>query len=373
MRLNRIIQKINNKFKTLYKYIENYIFRYKIYKIQNKNIKENYKREEEKLIVFLVPGIIEINGGIMSICSIAKITEKLEKLHTSKVMIVNLPKGYERYEYTQFETPFKVYRFKQIFSYFKNLKQIELHIPEYVCNKFYKLLDKEEINRLSSLEKIKINILNQNIKLMPSYEEIKDLMKITSNLTMTIAHKKYCTKELRNQYKMPVHMLSADYLAEYKIKNYKLKKDIIIYSPDAHPLKIKIINKIKKELSSFKLVEIKNMKYKEYLKIISEAKYAITFGEGLDGYFLEPIRCGGISFATYNKDFFSDIYIEIPTLYESYEEMFAKIVDDICTIEKTKNYDELSKKLCEIQNKEYSREEYIENIELYYKEQYTYE
>jgi len=66
---------------------------------------------------------------------------------------------------------------------------------------------------------------------------------------------------------------------------------------------------------------IKNLSYKEYKRTIGRAKWAVTFGEGLDGYFVETIFSGGISFAVYNDHFFPDEFKQLPTVFESYQEM----------------------------------------------------
>src|ERR1019366_9350022 len=71
------------------------------------------------------------------------------------------------------------------------------------------------------------------------------------------------------------------------------------------------------------------MRFQDYLVLEKEAKWALTFGEGLDGYFGGVFIRGGIGFAVYNEDFFTPDYKELRTVYPSYEVMITRLVDDI--------------------------------------------
>ena len=70
-----------------------------------------------------------------------------------------------------------------------------LHIPEYYADDFYNDLTEKDIEFLKSIKKLHINIMNQNIELMPEPEKLKDLYKLTNNITQTIAHDRYATQE----------------------------------------------------------------------------------------------------------------------------------------------------------------------------------
>lgn len=68
------------------------------------------------------------------------------------------------------------------------------------------------------------------------------------------------------------------------------------------------------------------MAYKEN---IQSAMFTITFGEGLDGYFVESIFSGGIGVAVYNDRFFTKALQTLPFVYESYEELKERLGSDI--------------------------------------------
>ncbi|NME35787.1 MULTISPECIES: hypothetical protein [Fusobacterium] len=341
--------------------------------MQNLNFDKFYPKDIKKLIVLIVPGNIKINGGVMSICAIAKISKEILEKEGYHVIIVTIPQDKIFYEYTEFDTEFKIFRFEQILK-LEKIDEIMIHVPECYVEKFLETISEEQKAFLLKINNRQINILNQNIELMPGVEYTEKLKNIYGNVTMTTAHKQYCTEELMNKYKMSVHMLSADYLANYVYRDFEEKENIIIYSPDnVRFYKRKIINKLRKELKDFKIIEIRNMRYKDYLDLTSRAKFAITFGEGLDGYFLENIVCGGVAFAVYNEKFFSQKYEKIETLYSSYKEMEKNIILDIENyINDISRYRFISDKLKKVRDSDYSFEEYKENIKKFYLKEYTF-
>ncbi len=80
-----------------------------------------------------------------------------------------------------------IYRFSQIVDNAKNLDEMILHIPDYYADDFYKELKKKDIKFLKSIKNLHINIMNQNIELMPEPEQLKDLY-IHLLLKMTLHH-----------------------------------------------------------------------------------------------------------------------------------------------------------------------------------------
>lgn len=59
--------------------------------------------------------------------------------------------------------------------------------------------------------------MNQNIELMPEPEKLKDLYKLTNNITQTIAHDRYATQEVCDKWQIPTHLFSVNIdLTKYK-------------------------------------------------------------------------------------------------------------------------------------------------------------
>ncbi len=341
-------------------------------KMQDQTIMKEYARDLENLIVFLVPENDTIGGGVMSISSIASVTAKMKEIHHSEVMICTVPNEKTFFQYTKFTSPFHIYRFSQLKDYFINLKTITIHIPEIYVYPFLYFLTPEEELWMKSRENLTINILNQNADFLPRPRIVEYLKSMSTKVTMTCAHRSYCVRQLRTSYDISVHWLSTSNFVKYQYKKYQQKKNILLYSPDDNPLKEKILNEIRDNFPTLELLEIRNMSYKDYLKNISNAKYMITFGEGLDGYFSESARSGTLSFAVYNPTFFNERYDGCSNIYESYNAMYENIVKDLKKYDEESLYDKTVKRIIKIDTEEYDDDVYVENIKKYYQGQYTY-
>ena len=70
---------------------------------------------------------------------------------------------------------------------------------------------------------------------MPKVEKLKNLYKLTDNITQTVAHDRYATQEICNKYKIPTHLFSALWdMSAYKKRDFSQKEKIIVLSPDAN-------------------------------------------------------------------------------------------------------------------------------------------
>ncbi|AKB46568.1 hypothetical protein MSKOL_0791 [Methanosarcina sp. Kolksee] len=355
------VKKIRNPFKI-----------FKIKKYQDKLLSKNYSTNTKKLIIFLTPGYDIINGGIHSISSIYEETIKLKHIHGAEVIMCTIPGDPLLLKYTKFDNQNYIYRFSQILPYFKNLQNLIIHIPEYSCNDFIKHCSKEEYSKINKLFDVHINIMLQNIDLSPNKSSIEKLGRF-GKLTCTTAHEKYSTHEMRNELGLPLHKLSTFVSPEqYRKKNYFEKENLMIVSPDYHPTKPKILDLIAKEFPQLKIQIIKNLTYEEYKKTISHAKWSLTFGEGLDGYFVESIFSGGISFSVFNPNYFTQDFQELRTVYSDYTVLMEKICNDIKNLDNEVMYLDYHKKQYDLVCKYYHYDEYINNLVLFYEGQYTY-
>lgn len=367
-----------------------YLIKNKINASKYKKAKEHYFTENytntRRLIVFFVPtGSNRISGGILSICSIYRIVKNLKQLHNCDVIASYLPnKKDDDFKYRTFENEMVIYNFHEIEEKFSNLEYLQIHVPEIMVSVFK---DKEAKLKsfYSFIKKIKItelNILNQNDLFMPSIDYINFLKSKFNSATITVAHKKYATLEKREQYNLPLHLLSP-WLnpVPYKIRSYEEKENLIIYSPDKiqwipNETKLRkedIINHLKLKLPKYTFREIKDLKYDDYKELASKAKFSITFGEGLDGYFIETVFSGGISFAVYNPYFFSDEFKDLETLFSSFNELNDKIADKIFSLENPSNYNEVHNKISSIVNNIYSLNHLENDLIEFYTKKYDFE
>ncbi len=350
----------------------------KIRKRQNKLIIENYSKDIENLIVFMVDGADwftgkdNISGGIMSIASIYEESEKLKKIHNSNVIMITHKTAHLLLKHTQFPNNIFVFRYKQLIKYFQNLKKVIIHVPEYLVPTINKQFAADSLY-FTKIPDLQINILNQRIDIMPDVSETEKLKQVTRNITQTTAHENYTTLELRNKYNIPVHKLSVFGSPEkYKFTDFEQKENLLIVSPDEIPQKSRIIYKIKTEIPDLKIIIIENLTYTEYLNTISKAKFALTFGEGLDFYFVETVFSGGIGFAVYNEDFFTKEFKELPFIYKNYKDLEDLIVKDFSNLKNKELFVDTNKQQFMQCSKLYKYNEYLENIEKFYKKEYTF-
>lgn len=350
----------------------------RIQTLQNRGIRQSYSATAENLIVFIVPGANwttgkdAISGGVMSIVSICEETVKLEAEHKAQTIMCTLRNDHLLWRHEMFENETYVFRFSQIERYFKSIRKILIHIPEYMVDSFYQSLTASSWCFLNSASEVNINILNQNIRLMPKKEALDKFKKHFASVTITTAHQKYCSLAFREHFGCPLHKLSVWISPEqYIFKQWQEKSNILIVSPDFHPLKENIIAALK-GIKNLEVKIIHNLTYEKYKELISTAKWSVTFGEGLDGYFIEPAFSGALSFAVFNKEFFTSDFECLPTVYPSYEVLAQRIVEDILNYDKKAVFEALQKQQFAICASYYSKKTYKENILQFYQGNFTY-
>ena len=268
-----------------------------------------------------------------------------------------------------------IYRFSQIVDNAKNLEEMILHIPEYYADDFYNDLTERDIEYLKSIKNLHINIMNQNIELMPEPEKLRDLYKLTNNITQTLAHDRYATQEVCDKWQIPTHLFSVNIdLGKYKSYSFEEKEEIIVLSPDCNENKEKIVKKLEKELPDWKLITVNNMTFTEYMDLISRAFFTITFGEGMDGYFGQPQYVNSVGFAVYNDEFFpNNNWKNFENVYTSYDEMYENIVADVKKYSQNKEkYEKIIKDFINENSKLYQISKFYDNLKRFYKKEYDF-
>ena len=341
--------------------------------IQNKyNLSE--LKEAQKVILFLVSGKPVTNGGIMSVFSLCKYARMVNK--DFFCLIATCFGKFTYTTHTGFMNDEQIYRWQQIVKHGKNVKELILHIPELYVKDFYANLTADEVYFFKSLSHLHINIMNQNIELMPEPEELGSLYKLTNHITQTTAHHRYATQEICDKWQIPTHLFSVyvDY-SDYKMYEFEEKEKIIVLSPDENPHREQIVKKLETALPDFRLLTVRNMTFKEYMNLISKAYFTITFGEGFDFYFIQPSIMGSLGFAVYNDDFFPNKkWSELENVYASYEDMLENIVADMIDFIKNgrAKYEALSLLNKAKFDELYSFEKFVNNLERFYKKEYDF-
>lgn len=308
----------------------------------------------------------------MAICAHYEETVKIRHIHGAEAVLSAAPDEKRLLKYTRFENSHTIHDFSDVLSYFQAVESILIHIPEYMADRFLSGMSPQDLSRLRKIENIHINIMLQNIRGLRFMKSIKSMERY-GKVTCTTAHRKYTTPALRRELGVPVHLLSARGNAKgYKRKTYTEKDDLMIISPDEHPMKSRVLKLIGENLPQIRLQIISNMTYEEYKRLIERAKWALTFGEGLDGYFVETILSGGISFSAYNADFFTEDFKALRTVYDDYDSLAARIGRDIGTLDEKSAYTDYQNEQYAICSKYYNGTDYFRNLELFYKGLYTY-
>ncbi|OAB25995.1 hypothetical protein SAMN05444395_10578 [Flavobacterium fryxellicola] len=335
----------------------------------------------QKIILLLLPNDDSINGGILSIVSIFNEFNSLKGLHECDVIAATHTYRSNEYflKFSKFKNNMIVFDLKRVLKKIQEVKELHIHIPELFLKEFIDSFEKEwsslDKKKLLNMDVLHINILNQNDMLMPDYkyiDKIKEL--VTENVTMTVAHKKYATIDKRNKYNVSLHYLSA-WLnpVPYEVKSFAEKENVILFSPDElarlniiyHCTKQDLIDMLKIALPDFEIIVIENLTYDDYKALVSKSKFMITLGEGLDGYFIETVLSGGIAFAVYNDKFFTEDYKNLPTVYESIDDLFKKIVRDIDSYNDKSEFTAYHQVLKDIVEIEYSYQKYQNRVKNY--------
>jgi hypothetical protein len=345
----------------------------KITKCQKRFLEENYDQGTKKLIVFLTLGVDTVSGGILSISSIFEETKKLKYIHGAETLLCTYPTDMPLLKYTWFKNNNVLFDFSQALSYFNRLEQLIIHIPEGDIPRFLWCTPINDRLMLRRIKNKQINVMIQNIEMLPSMKFITKLGKL-GKLTCTTAHKRYATTNLRNMLGFPLHYLSIFVSPEqYQVRKYAEKENLMIVSNDLHPKKKVVMDLLARQFPHLKTQIIENLTYEEYKKTISRAKWALTFGEGLDGYFVETIFSGGISFAVYNTKFFMRDFISLRTVYKNYDILSQKICKDIADLDDELAYSNYQNEQYALCHKHYDYREYLDNLKAFYKQEYTYE
>jgi hypothetical protein len=323
-----------------------------------------------KLVWFLVPSWNICNGGLLSICHFHAETRTLLSGPDVAAVASTYPNAPTLKKYTAFPNSMDIFSFAEVVTHFKSVDHAIVHIPEYFCKDFPSHLSPTERLFLDTIPRLHINVMLQNID-QCNPDDIQPLRTLTDEITCTTAHDRYSTQEQSTRFGVPLHKLSV-FVDGYEQRRWTERQDIMVLSPDQHPLRDRVIDTIKKGLPTLELITIGGMSYENYRSLIAKAKWSLTFGEGLDGYFAEMAWTGGIPFAVYNDRFFMPQFRKLPTVYDTRDELQTWIVGDILKLDHEEVYDAAGEPIRQVLNELYSCEKYRENIRLFYNEQYSF-
>jgi len=339
-----------------------------IHSIQRSYLTRLHASDISRAVVFLIPGDNKINGGVISIFSLAEETGKLGHIHNAKTFICTFPGDPPLRRFTRLENSVQLLDLHGLLATIRKNSSVLIHLPEMFVERF--------VGHGSTLAvafpeiEWRFNILLQNIDLIPSKVHVEALQRL-GTVTCTTAHLAYSNKETEARLGCPVHHFSAWVSPDkYRYVKYEEKENLVILSPDCHPRRKEILDTILSEMGHFKFVTIKKMTYEDYKKLIARAKFSLTFGEGLDGYFAEPILSGGIGSAVYNNKFFTEDFAGQPFVYKSWDDLKNNFARDALSVDNPDDFENIQAKQYAMICSQYSHVQYAANIEEFYKNNY---
>jgi hypothetical protein len=273
---------------------------------------DRFPADCRRFAIFLVPGWDLVNGGYMSICSIATETRKLLGANGVVVAVCTGYGAPRMLRFTKFDNDIELFAFEDMLAWLPSGSEVLVHVPELCVEMF--VSDCLDVYRSRSDLRWRFNILLQNINRVPPKKAIVALQQLGFT-SATIAHK--ASAAAAQDLGCPVHFLSWFISAEdFRRVGYSEKKKLIVISPDLHPAKFEIVRCMSRALPDHKILEIRNMTYEEYKGVIRNAKFMFTFGEGLDGYFVESIFSGAVAMAIFDDRYFTPEYRELEGVFK---------------------------------------------------------
>jgi hypothetical protein len=326
----------------------------------------------KRLIVFLTPGFDMRTGGVWSIARIYAESGSLTDLHRAKVALCSVPGDDPLFlKYTWFENNDYLLDLAAVLRSCANLEYLQLHIPEYAVNRVAKWLNEVSSSLLRNVREIHLNIMLQNIDQIKGQNvaELKRFGKVTA----TTAHEAYSNSATRQALGVTVHKLGVCNGPEfYERTAYPNKKPILVVSHDEHPLREQVLELIARTHPQLEIRIVHDLSYEEFKALILQAKWALSFGEGLDGYFVEPVFSGGNSFAVFNERFFTPAFAALETVYPSWEVLQERIPVDLQRLDEPIAYDRCWRQTYDLMSSMTGIDRFRENLRAFYREEYTF-
>lgn len=307
----------------------------------------NKYRDCKQLVIFFIPGTQAVTGGVLQIFTLHRLTQEYFKNTDFESLICWLPgEGWGGCHFNGFNNDVVVYALEDVLKNCCTECRVIFQIPEYSVSRFFDHIGWKRMKVMKSKYRLHINVLNQNIQSMPGRDLLSRIKKIFPELTCTAGHPDWASAKEKARLDVPIYFVPTWYYPDdAPWQSYDTKKNIMIVSPDYNPNTGRILDVIRNAFPYVDIRIIKNLKYEEYLEIERAAKWSITFGEGLDGYFYGPVLRGGVSFAVRNNTFDVDGLESVLTIYPDYDSMAKNIVNDMNNLNSKSAYEAFNNKI----------------------------
>lgn len=295
----------------------------------------------KKMVIFFIPGYQGVTGGTLQIFTLHRLTRELFKDKETEALICWIPgEAWDLHHFGGFKNDVTIFPFEMVLNSCRSDCELMFHLPEYAAMRIVERIGWQRLAELREKRGLKINILNQNIEVMLDSSQLDKIKEITPELTCTAGNPAWATESERQRLNIPIHVLPTWYYPDdAPWQPFESKKNLIIVSPDKNPYRNIVLGTLRNALPELEIKVIQDLKYEEYLEFEKSAKWSLTFGEGLDGYFYGPVLRGGVSFAVRNCTFDLPDLEAIRTVYKSYDIMAARIAEDIRALNNKEAYE----------------------------------
>jgi hypothetical protein len=324
----------------------------------------------KRLIIFLTPGYEFTAGGVMAITAMYQESVAQGQIHQAKVVLCTVPGEPPLLKYTWFQNRNYLLGLEAVLKRCGPLEYLLLHIPDYEVNQVLDWLS-TSATLLQNVKELHLNVLLFNIDIIQG-QNVRGLTRF-GKVTCTTAHEAYSDLATREAMGVSLHRLLICKGPEfYSPTGYQDKEPLLIVSPDAHPLKELVLQKIAKELPDLRIQVIRDLSYEDYTRLIRRAKWSLTFGEGLDGFFVETVFSGGVSFAVFNERFFTPAFTKLETIYPSWTALVERIAEDLQRLDEPAIYNRCWRQAHDLLSYHLDTERFRENLRMFYRGEYTF-
>jgi hypothetical protein len=328
-------------------------------------------RRTKRLIVFLSPGHEFRSGGVMAIALMYQETLRLKESHQAEVVMCTPPWEPPLLKYSWFANSRYMLDFNAVLRRCRQLEYLLVHVPDYQVNQLVEWMSSVPNDSLRKVSEIHFNVMAFNIDLMLG-QDVEGLKRF-GKVTCTTGHEAYSNPVTRAALGVPLHKLVICTGPEfYSRSDYQHKEQLLVVSPDEHPMKEAIQQVLARTFPDLQVRVIQDLSYEQYKDLIRRAKWALTFGEGLDGYFAEPVFSGTISFAVFNERFFTPAYAALETVYPSWEVLWQKLVADLRRLDNPDAYNRCWAQAYDVLSDQLNTDRFRENLRTFYRGQYTF-
>lgn len=299
-------------------------------------------RSAQCLVVFLVPFNDKNSDDLLDIFRLCRQTRALKKDFCCLISTMPGPFTYAVNE-NQDDEP--VHRWEQIMENCGGVEKLYVHLPDYCASNFYGSLKKHEIELLQSLPKLHLNILCQHQELMPSFETLKVWTSLTANISQSTSVASYSSQDVCERIGLPMYCFSPYLTVDpHPQKDFENKSKTILYSPDNHPMKDRVLQRLRESLPDYELREVQHLPNDNFLKTLAEARFCLNFGLNANSYYIQPFFSRSIGLTIYNENFFDDHAVRFfPFVYDSYYHLAENLADDIKRVCRTRDeYERIS-------------------------------